>query len=63
MVKQFLTAKEVAQVLGVSDGKAYAVIRELNEQLKRQGYITVSGKVSRKYFEEKCCYGCAVVGD
>ena len=57
MQKQFITAREVAEALGVSDGKAYAVIRELNGQLKAQGYITIAGKVSRVYFEEKCCYG------
>ena len=32
MQKQFITAREVAEALGVSDGKAYAVIRELNGQ-------------------------------
>lgn len=57
MQKQFVTAKEVAEVMGVSEGKAYAVIRELNAQLKDQGYLTISGKVSRKFFEEKCIYG------
>lgn len=57
MVKQFVTAKEVAETLGISEGKAYAVIRELNAQLKAQGYFTIAGKVNRVYFEEKCCYG------
>ena len=57
MGRQYLSAKEVAEALGVSDGKAYAVIRELNTQLKAAGYITVQGKVNRQYFVEKCCYG------
>lgn len=57
MEKQFLTVKEVQEILGISAGKAYAVIRELNNQLKAQGYLTIAGKVSRVYFEEKCCYG------
>lgn len=57
MSKQFMTAKEVAEALGVSEGKAYAIIRQLNEQLRYKGYITVQGKVNRRYFEEKCCYG------
>lgn len=57
MTKQYLTAKEVGEALGISEGKAYAVIRELNGQLKAKGYITISGKVNRAYFEEKCCYG------
>lgn len=57
MTKQYATAKEVAEAMGISEGKAYGIIRELNAQLKQQGYITISGKVNRKYFEEKCCYG------
>lgn len=56
-MKQYMTAKEVADIMGVSDGKAYAIIRELNTQLKEQGYITVSGKINRRYFMDKCCYG------
>lgn len=57
MTKQFMTVKEVQEALGISEGKAYAVIRELNGQLKAQGYLTIAGKVNRAYFEEKCCYG------
>lgn len=57
MNKQFVTAKEVAEIMGVSSGKAYAVIRELNAQLRDQGYIVISGKVNRRFFEEKCLYG------
>ena len=57
MQKQFVTAKEVAEIMGVSEGKAYSVIRQLNAQLNEKGYLTISGKVSRKFFEEKCLYG------
>ncbi|NSJ27989.1 DNA-binding protein [Blautia glucerasea] len=56
-MKQYLTAKEVAESMGVSVGKAYGIIRELNSQLDAKGYITVSGKINRTYFFEKCCYG------
>lgn len=52
-MKQYIHAKEMAEVLGVSPGKAYQIIRELNAQLKEQGYITITGKCSRKYFYEK----------
>lgn len=63
MTKQFVTAKEAAEVLGVSEGKAYAVIRELNDQLKAAGYIVIAGKVNRAYFMEKCCYGGKAAGE
>ena len=54
----FITAQEVAVMLGVSKSKAYAVVRELNRELSDRGFITISGKVSRKFFEEKF-YGVA----
>ncbi len=60
MTRQFVTAKEVAEIMGVSEGKAYSVIRELNAQLNAKGYITIAGKVNRRFFEEKCLYGVKV---
>ncbi len=57
MTRQYVTAKEVADAMGVSEGKAYAIIRQLNAELKERGYITVQGRVSRVFFEERCCYG------
>ena len=51
--RQFIGAKEVAEILGVSEGKAYGIIRELNKELKERGFITVTGKVSRIFFSER----------
>lgn len=59
MSKMYVTADEVAELLGVSRGYAYKVIRKLNEKVKKKGYAVVSGKVSVKYFEEKF-YGISV---
>lgn len=56
----FISAKEVAQDLEVSDSYAYRLIRKLNEELERQGYVIVKGKISRKYFEERV-YGMKMV--
>lgn len=56
-----IDAAEVAQILDVSKAFAYKVVRELNEELKNKGFITIAGKVSRKYFEEKF-YGRAKEG-
>ena len=50
---------EDAQILGVSRGYAYKIIRGLNNELKEKGYRVISGKVPTKYFEEKF-YGMAV---
>ena len=50
---KFISAAEVASTLGVSRATAYRVIAELNDQLKAKGYLTIPGKVSRRYFIEK----------
>ncbi|MGN0466823.1 MAG: DNA-binding protein [Lachnospiraceae bacterium] len=54
----FVSAQEVADMLGISKSKAYRIVRELNEELEAKGFITVAGRVSRKFFEEKF-YGAA----
>lgn len=59
MNKQYITAKEISGMLGVSNSKAYAIIRELNAELKERGYLTIPGKVSRAFFNEKW-YGAKV---
>lgn len=51
--KILLTAEEVAEILGVSKPHAYKLIKGLNDELKSRGFITIAGKISRKYFEEK----------
>ena len=53
MSKQYMTAAEVAEMVGVSSSKAYRIIKELNEQLAAKGYLTIRGRISRAYFNEK----------
>ena len=53
----FMNVEDVAQELGVSKSYAYKVVQKLNGELKEKGYLTVSGRVNRKYFMEKFCYG------
>ena len=49
----FVRAEEVAGALGISKPYAYKLVRELNEELKQKGFLTIPGRVSRRYFEEK----------
>ncbi len=51
--KIYFTAAEVAEMLGVSSGKAYGILRKMNEDLRKRGYLTVSGKIPVEYFKEK----------
>ena len=53
IAKSFLSAKDISLFMGVSLSMAYRIIRQLNEELSERGYITVAGRVSRSYFEEK----------
>ena len=43
--KTFISVQEVAEELGVSKSYAYRVVKQLNEELKQQGYLTVAGRV------------------
>lgn len=52
----FVKAEEIAEELGVPKPYAYKLVREMNEELKKKGFLTIAGRVSRRYFEEKC-YG------
>ena len=55
----FLTVKEVATLLNISDSYAYKIMRQLNDELKQKGIITISGRVNRRYFMERLDYGSA----
>ena len=57
--KRFLNASDVASFMGISVPMAYKIIRRLNDELSAQGFITVAGKVSRCYFEQKVYGGTA----
>lgn len=51
--KKFLNANDVANILNISKSSAYRIIKKLNDELNHSGKITVSGKISSKYFYEK----------
>ena len=51
--KIFITAKELAEMLDISVGHSYKIIRQLNEELEKEGFLVVAGKVPRRYFEKR----------
>ena len=61
MTKQFVNVKDVMEVCNVSKSAAYGIIRQLNNELKAQNFITIPGKIPKAYFEEKC-YGVHISG-
>ena len=61
MRAQFITASEMAEIMGISRSKAYQIVREMNRKLKSQGYLTVAGKCPAQYFKQKF-YGFQIPG-
>lgn len=49
MENKFMRVEEVAEVLEVSTSFAYKVIRQLNDELKAKGFITIAGRINREY--------------
>ena len=61
MNEKFLEVGDVMQILEISRSAAYKLMRQINSELEKKGYIVIRGKVSRKYFEERI-YGMSDAG-
>lgn len=46
--KNFLTAQDIADEMGVSKSYAYKILKQLNAEMKELGYLTVAGRVDAK---------------
>ena len=53
---KYVTILDIARELGISKSYAYKIVQQLNAELKSLGYLTISGRVNRKFFLEKLCY-------
>lgn len=53
MSKQYLSAAEVGEIMNYSTSHSYAIIKQLNAELRAKGYIIRSGQIPRKYFLER----------
>lgn len=56
MSVEFLTAQEVAEVLKISKGHAYKIVKKLNDELEKQGYLVVAGRIPVAYLKKRCYY-------
>lgn len=48
-----MTAEDISKELGVSKGHAYKLIREMNEELKKDGYLVIAGKIPKAFWQTK----------
>lgn len=53
MEKQFYTAQDLKNLLMVSESKAYGLIRQMNDELQDQGFLTVRGRIPVAYVEKR----------
>lgn len=52
-MKYFYDVEDIMKILCVGVTYAYKVIKTLNKELEESGYMTVKGRVSAKYFNER----------
>lgn len=57
--KTFLNVDDVCKALECSKSKAYSIMRELNAEMQKNGYITMAGRINAKYFYERIYDGGA----
>lgn len=46
-------AEDIKDLLGISENHAYKLIRELNAELEKQGFLTIKGRVPKEYFHKR----------
>ena len=51
--KIYYNAEDISKMLGVSMGKSYKILREMNRDLSGRGFLTIAGKIPVEYFREK----------
>lgn len=51
--KKFYRAADIMQELDCSSAYAYKIIRILNAELQKAGYLTASGRVPAAYFFDR----------
>ena len=56
--KLYYNAADIATMLGISMGKSYKILREMNRDVAGRGFLTIAGKIPVEYFREKW-YGAA----
>ena len=53
MDKQFYKAKDLAEILKISESKSYELIRQMNRELAEKGYLICRGRVPAAYVRER----------
>lgn len=49
----FYFVEDVMKMLDLSRAKCYEIIKQLNRELEAAGYLTVAGRVPKRYFDSR----------
>ena len=52
-MKIYYSAKDISNMLDISETTAYGLIRKMNQELEKEGYLVISGKVPIAYFNRR----------
>lgn len=50
---ELLKVNDVAKICNISIGTAYRIMREVNKEMQKNGYITIRGRVNKKFLFKK----------
>ena len=51
--RKMLSAKEVSELLDISNSYAYKVINQLNQELEKAGYLTIHVNLDSRYLNKR----------
>jgi len=52
-MKQMLTVEDVMEICQVKESKAYKLMKQVNSEMEKEGYIVIRGRVNSKYLMKK----------
>lgn len=53
LVPSYLAVEDVMELLDIRKSKAYSIIKDLNVELETKGFMTIPGRVPKKYLLER----------
>ena len=52
-MKIYYSASDISYMLDISVSKAYGLIKQMNQELEKEGYLILAGKVPVAYFNKR----------
>ena len=53
LITSYLAVEDVMELLAIRKSKAYSIIKDLNVELETKGFMTIPGRVPKKYLLER----------